>query len=315
MNNPINVQQNNNNRRFNNPFNLDPDKEDICIEKQLDKDIFCPFFAFGTEFGEDSNYYGMRYVEPLKESFFHAIEALIFPNATLFQISVILCYIIIVAFIITLCFGLDETNLQIFLPVKLSTVDTLGSFYPKKIKENPLEYYRLLTCHFFHISFSHLIYSIIGLISFCSFFEILVKRKIFLLIFFLSGIITNISTIPLLKNDERFCGINTNVNGAFGAFIMLFIMNWDESEIIMQSTVRLVLYSLCTYIFFSYILFERLNYGNLFVNLASFVIGALIFAVIAKPIKIKFWKNIVRIFSGIVLLTMSSVSLIGFHMK
>ena len=77
---------NNNNGNFNNPFNLDPAREDIAIEKKLNKDIFCPLVAMSSEFGLQSDYYSMRTVNPLNETFFHAMEALIFPNATPFML-------------------------------------------------------------------------------------------------------------------------------------------------------------------------------------------------------------------------------------
>ena len=316
MDNPIQVQQNNNNQRFENPFNLDPNGEDINIEKKLDRDIFCPFASLFAGFGENSRYYGMAYVEPLNESFFHIIEAAIFPNSTLLQISSILCYIIIVVFIIVLFFGLDETNLNILLPVRLSTVDSFGSFYPKKIKNNYLEYYRLLTFHFFHFNFTHLAYNILSLISFCSLFELLVKKRIFLLIFFLSEIITNLSAISIFKEDERFCGINTDINGTFGAFIMLFIMNWQETKIIFTPLGRFItLYLLIIYTFFNTLFYDRGSFGNILLHMTSLFIGALIFAIIAKPIKIEKWKSIVRIISGAVILIILPISMTSFYLK
>ena len=316
MDNPIQVQQNNNNQRFENPFNLDPNREDIYIEKKLDRDMFCPFASLFVGFGEHSRYYGMAYVEPLNESFFHIIEASLFPNSTFLQISSILCYIIIVVFIIVLCFGLDETNLNILLPVRLSTVDSFGSFYPKKIKNNYLEYYRLLTFHFFHFNFTHLSYNIFSLISFCSFFELLVKKHIFLLIFFLSGIITNLSTISIFKEDERFCGINTDINGTLGAFIMLFIMNWQETKIIFSPWGRFItLYFLIFYTFLNTFFYERSSFGNQALRMTSLFIGALIFAIIVKPIKIEKWKSIVRIVSGPVILIILSISMTSFYLK
>ena len=131
-------QQNNNNNvpAFNNPFHLDPAHEDIQIERRLDQNMFCPLVSLSENFGEQNDYYSMRTIEPLKESFFHSIEALIFPNATFFQISSIVCYIITFIFLILLFFGLDDTNKDKFLQVKLSTVDTIGSFYPMKIKNS-----------------------------------------------------------------------------------------------------------------------------------------------------------------------------------
>ena len=61
------VQNVNNVRRFNNPFNLDPAKEDILIGRKLDRDAFCPFFASNPEFGIGNNYFACG---PFKRIFF-----------------------------------------------------------------------------------------------------------------------------------------------------------------------------------------------------------------------------------------------------
>ena len=80
-NNNQNQQNNNNNvPAFNNPFHLDPAHEDIQIERRLDQNMFCPLVSLSENFGEQNDYYSMRTIEPLKESFFHSIEALIFPE-------------------------------------------------------------------------------------------------------------------------------------------------------------------------------------------------------------------------------------------
>lgn len=316
MNNQNQAEQNNNNRRFNNRFHLDPDKEDILIEKIMDKDIFCPILSMTENFGINNDYYSIRTVEPLKESFFHAMQALFFPNATWFQISMIMCYVIIIVFIILLCFGLDETNSRIFLEVKLSTVDNIGSFYPKKIRKNFLEWYRVFTYHFLHYNLTHLLYNVISLMTFCSFFEALVKKHIFILVFFLTGILTNIEAINIFQEDERFCGINNCISGILGAFVMLFFMNWEETKIIFTPIGKfLSLYLLFVYLFFNALALDISTFGNISINLISLYNGAIIFALIAKPIRIHKWKVFIRIFSGIFLLTMSIISLLNFYLK
>ena len=70
---------------YNDPYNLDPEREDISIEKKLNKDVFCPFVAMTSGFGIQSDYYSIRTVNPLKETFFHAMQALIFPLQNLFK--------------------------------------------------------------------------------------------------------------------------------------------------------------------------------------------------------------------------------------
>ena len=321
MNNDQNINQNqaqnnNNIRRFNNPFNLDPDKEDIQIGRKLDRDFFCPLTTGLANFGIENNYYSIAHVQPLKESFFHLIESLFFPNATFFQISSILCYISIIIFIILLCFGIDKTNLKILLHIKFSTLDSFATFYPKKIKENPLELYRLLTFHFFHFNFIQLFYSIFALISFCSTFEMIVKKKIFISVFFLTGIFTNLSMISFFYLNQRFCGLTSDINGIIGAFIMLFIMNWKESLKIFGPNGRiLTLYILMLFALLYCVRSDQETYGDAFLQFLSIIYGALIFAIIAKPIKIERWKVIARIIAGVTVLTGSSISLIRFYLK
>lgn len=318
MDNQNQAQANNNNNapRFNNPFNLDPIQEDICIERKLDRDIFCPFLSMTSTFAEDNEYYSMRTVDALKESFFHSIEACLFPNATLFQLSLILSYIIVIIFIVLLCFGIDETNSKIFLQVKLSTVDKIGSFYPLKMKKNFLEYYRLLTFQFLHFNITHICMNVLTLISFCSFFELLVKKYLFLLILFFSGIFSTLSSISFFNENERFCGMNAGINGILGAFLMLFIMNWEECLHLFGQMGRFfVAYIICLYIFLNFLYFQISEVGSVSVQFIGFIYGFLFFAIFVKPIRIVKWKLIVRICSALIILIMTSISMISFYLK
>jgi len=323
MNNQNNDGQNNNNNRvFNNQFNLDPDHEDIYIEKKLDRDIFCPILAlcscYSLEFGAENDYYSLANANPLKESFFYLLQATVFPNVTLTQISLILCYIIIVVYIVLLCFGLDETNLDIFLQVKLSTLDKIGSFYPKRIKKNYWEFYRLLTFHFLHYNFLHLIVNLVNLISLCSFFESVIKKHLFLIIIFLTGILTNIAYINIFKDDERLCGLNCGINGLFGAFITLFILNWNETLLLFGGiSGRILVLDIIIIVSVANCFFFELSQvnGHYLIQFISAIFGGLIFATIAKPIRSKPWKLIARIFSGCILLGITVGCLVSFISK
>ena len=315
MNNQ-NVGQRNNNRGFNNPYNLDPTKEDISIEKKIDRDFFCPFLAMSSEFGLESDYYSIRTINPLKESFFHAMEAIIFPNATLKQISLIISYIIILIYIILLFFGIDDTNNDQLLPIKISTADKIGSFYPLKMKLDILQYYRLFTFHFIHFNFTHLFFNILSLISFCSFFEVLIRKYQFILIFFLSGIISNLTIINSFEENERYCGTSGDISGILGAFIMLFIMNWSELVPMFEQIGRfLTAYLLCVYSFIYFVFFYIGEYGNLLVQLISLIYGGLLFSIFVKPIKKARWKLIVRIISIIVICSFMTISIVKFSLK
>ena len=306
----------NEDRVYNNPFNLNPDKEDICINRKMDRDIFCPFVSMFPNFGMENNYYSMRVVDSLKESFFYTIQSFIFPNATFFQISVILCYIIIAIFIISVSFGVDETNINNLLTVKLSVVDKIGSFLPRKIKENYWNLYRLIAFNFLHFTFRHLILNIVGLISICSLFELLVKRHCFLLIFFLNGIFTNITGLLIYKMNERFCGINIGINGIIGSYIMLFLLNWEEMKLIVgpSGNIIIIFISLFYLVIISIILSVK-NILNISIQFVGLFYGSLLCAVIVKPLKYESWKLYVRIGSGFIILFMTLLSLVIFILK
>ena len=307
---------NNNNAHFNNPYNLDPAREDISIEKKLNKDVFCPFVAMTSGFGIQSDYYSIRTVHPLKETFFHAMQALIFPNAKPFQISIILCYITIFIFVILLVFGLDETNYSQLLPIKLSTVDKFGSFYPLKMKNSFWQYYRIFTFHFIHFNFTHLFLNLLSLISFCSLFELLIRKYQFILILFLTGITSNISSLSLYEENERNCGINGDIAGILGGFVMFFIVNWSELPRMLGQIGRFFsAYILCLFLFFSLFFYYISEYGNIFVQLISVFYGGLIFSIFVKPIKVVRWKVILRIVSIIAICSFMAISLARFYMK
>ena len=309
-------QEINEDRVYNNPFNLNPNKEDICINRKMDRDIFCPFVSMLPNFGMENYYYSMRMVDPLKESFFYTIQSFLFPNATFFQISIILCYIIIAVFIITISFGLDETNMNNLLAVRLSIVDKIGSFHPRKIKENYWNLYRLITFNFLHFTFRHLILNIVGLISICSFFELLVKRHCFLLIFFLNGIFTNITGLLLYKMNERFCGINIGINGIIGSYLMIFLMNWEEMKLIVGPTGNIIIIFISLFYFvFTSIIFNTKNISNISIQFVAMFYGALLCAIIVKPIKYESWKLYVRIGTGFIILFMTLLSLVIFILK
>mgnify|MGYP002626290039 FL=1 len=316
MNNQNGIRgRNNGNNQFNNPYHLDPNGEDISIERKLDKDMFCPLTSLSSNFGLQSDYYSMRKVNPLNESFFYTIEALIFPNATLFQISSILCYVIIVIFIITLFFGIDDTNRNQFLPIKMSTAD-IGSFYPTKIKQNIFQYYRLFTFHFIHFNFTHLFINIISLISFCSFFELLIKKYAYLLILFLTGITSNLTSIAIFGENERYCGLNSGIFGILGAFAMFFIMNWGDLIPMFGGVGRfLTAYLVCVYMFISFVFFHLNEYGNILVQLLSLLYGGLIFSIFVKPIKVARWKTMLRVLSVIIICSFVIISIIRFYLK
>lgn len=311
-----NGQHNNNNRVFNNPYHVDPAGESILIEKKYDRDFFCPLVSLSSEFGFENDYYSMRTVNPLKESFFHAMEALFFPNATFWQISSFLCYFITLIYIILLIFGFDKDTSDDFLRIKLTVADYF-SFHPTRIKNGGfLQYYRLLTFHFVHFDFFHIFFNLLSLVSFVSLFECLIRKYQFLLILFLSGILSNLTCMKSFEDNERYAGINGDIAGILGAFATLFIMNWKDLIPMFGPTGRFfTVYISCCYLFLYSIIFLIGGLGNPYVHLCSIGYGGLLFIILVKPIKVTKLKTIFRYISIPIIGFLVIYNMITFYLR
>lgn len=311
-----NGQHNNNNRVFNNPYHVDPAGESILIEKKYDRDFFCPLVSLSSEFGFENDYYSMRTVNPLKESFFHAMEALFFPNATFWQISSFLCYFITLIYIILLIFGFDKDTSDDFLRIKLTVADYF-SFHPTRIKNGGfLQYYRLLTFHFVHFDFFHIFFNLLSLVSFVSLFECLIRKYQFLLILFLSGILSNLTCMKSFEDNERYAGINGDIAGILGAFATLFIMNWKDLIPMFGPTGRFfTVYISSCYLFIYSIIFLVGGLGNPYVHLCSIGYGGLLFIILVKPIKVTKLKTIFRYISIPIIGFLVIYNMITFYLR
>ena len=312
-----NGQHNNNNRvRFNNPYHVDPAGESISIEKKYDRDFFCPLVSLSSEFGFENDYYSMRTVNPLKESFCHAMEALFFPNATFLQMSSFLCYFITLVYIILLIFGFDKEPDDDFLRIRLTVADYF-SFHPKRIYDGGfLQYYRLLTFHFVHFNFFHIFFILFCLVSFVSLFECLIRKYQFLLILFLSGIFSNLTWMNYFEDNERYAGINGDIAGILGAFVALFFMNWKDLIPMFGPTGRFfTVYISSCYLFIYSIIFLVGGLGNPIVHLLSIGYGGLLFFILVKPIKVRKWKTILRYVSIPVIGFLVIYNMIKFYLR
>ena len=67
--------------------------------------------------------------------------------------------------------------------------------------------------------------------------------------------------------------------------------------------------------FLSFVYFQIMAIGNISVELISLPFGALLFAVLVKPIKVKRWKTYVRIAAGAILFVSITTALISFYLR
>ena len=142
------------------------------------------------------------------------------------------------------------------------------------------------------------------------------KKYKFILIFFLSWIMSNLATINLFEENERYCGINGDISGALGGFLMLFIINWRElNHIFGIIEMFLIPYLLCFYLFLSLLIFHLSDYGNIIIQLVSMFYGGLLFSIFVKPIKVVRWKTILRIVSIVIICFFITLSLVSFYFK
>lgn len=305
-------------RNNNNLQNIPNQNEyDININLRKDRDFFIPITSLAAEFGMENPYYSFHTVDPLKESFFHILQSLIFPNLTPFQISSILCYIIIIVFILLLSIGgIDEINETQFLPVKFSIIEKIGGFYPFEMKKNYIEFYRLFTFHFIHLNFSHLAFNILSLVTFCSLFEVLIKKYIFILVFLGSGIFGNITSSCFFNEKEKSCGINGGVSGLYGGFCTLFFINWKELIPVFGEFGRFItIYLLSVFMFLSVCYYHFNEYGNILVQFFCCVYGGLIFAVLTRPIVPARHSKLNRTICGLIILVAVALSFANFILK
>ena len=306
---PLN--QNNNNNNNNNIENLEP--QNILINNNnndavhlriliINKDFFIPFLSLSSFFGIYNEYYSIYRNNPRKKSLFYFFQSFFFPNLTLHQISFYISIINIFIYIITLFFGIEQTNKEELLTIKHSTLNNFGSFKPNLINENKLYLLRAFTANFLHLNLKHLIFNTITLYIFPSLFEMFLKKYEYLMIYFLSGFL---SYAQIGKNNDKanfYVGANASIFSIIGALLSYLFFNWNELNISFGFLGKIYLiYFIIIYFIIYSIFFINNNFIAPVIHSYGFSFGFLIFSFYKTPIRNSRLKLIFRVHIFIVL--------------
>jgi len=159
-------------------------------------------------------------------------------------------------------------NVSLYLVFLLSQDAEIYLFFVQindRILER-LELWRLFTSMFLHSDILHLISNIIGLLLFGTFIENLASKKAYLIIYFVSGIIGNITSLFLLPSNVISLGASGAIYGLIGATVMIVILERNTAQL------------LITFVYLIYFIITsfspQINYAShIFGLISGFVLG------------------------------------------
>lgn len=181
------------------------------------------------------SFFSAQLVEPINpkdETFVQMLLINVCPHTTKTSFSIIFSLILIVVFIAQVCIdGLNPTLLyEIFLPININGPFTskLSNDYDQ-IKYQ-YEYWRIITSIFIHQNAPQLLGSMISLLIWTSFFEVLITAKRLPQYFFMAGIIGNLMAITLGGKGVIYMGALIGVFGIYGAVLGYLAYNWTNMK-------------------------------------------------------------------------------------
>ncbi|VWU51617.1 rhomboid protease ROM3, putative [Hepatocystis sp. ex Piliocolobus tephrosceles] len=157
-------------------------------------------------------------VELIEQNTKNKIYDVIFPNISLDKVIVWISFFQIIIFIISclLSENLTNPNVQVLL--------FLGATYGPPIKHG--QFWRLIFPIFLHANWWHLIVNIICILNLGLVIESKYKKKVFLLIYFLSGIVGNVLT-TICNPCQLAVGASTSGFGLIGCSILEIFLAWQ----------------------------------------------------------------------------------------
>lgn len=129
-----------------------------------------------------------------------------------------------------------------------------------------LEIWRLFTSMFLHADILHLVSNIIGLLLFGTFIENVTSKSVYLIIYFVSGVVGNIMSLFLLAPNVISLGASGAIYGLIGASVMLIILERNMAQLLI--TLLYLVYFIVT----SFT--PQINYAaHIFGLISGFVLG------------------------------------------
>jgi rhomboid protease GluP len=114
----------------------------------------------------------------------------------------------------------------------IDTLEKLGALVPEKVWLG--EWWRLLSANFLHFDWLHLITNMLGLYFIGRFVEKTIGSMRYLVIYFMSGLLSmlffTILTINFGEREQILVGASAAIMGLVGAIAAIFLRDWDKTK-------------------------------------------------------------------------------------
>ena len=212
---------------------------------------------------------------PRNENFFNFIKNTMCPLFSLCSFTFIVIVVNIVLFLVTLCFGIENTNSKFLCP-KRKTLENFGSLGYYLIIKSPSQIYRFITNIFLHLSFTHIFANVLTLFIFATLIEQIFQFWRFMIIYLASGILGGLIYITMSK-DSRYQSVGASISlfGIFGAYFAYWIINYETLNRLLSATERCCMINVLLFMMLFLLLFQIIqNFsGNDNINIIGHFIG------------------------------------------
>jgi rhomboid protease GluP len=114
----------------------------------------------------------------------------------------------------------------------IDTLEKLGALVPEKVWLG--EWWRLLSANFLHFDWLYLITNMLGLYFIGRFVEKTIGSMRYLVIYFMSGLLSmlffTILTINFGEREQILVGASAAIMGLVGAIAAIFLRDWDKTK-------------------------------------------------------------------------------------
>lgn len=221
--------------------------------------------------------------DPRKESFCGFLKNFLFPQFTIKSFTFVIIVILSLAYLITLCFGIDKASYY-FLPPSEATLKT-GCLSSTHLKSSIKETYRWISHGFYHAYLLHLLSNCFGLLIFGALTEKLLGTLKYTIIYFVSGLLGSLFSMIVNPSGDSV-GASISVYGIFGGYFAFCILNWKLLDRLFGPVGKcFMFYFLFFFVLLTVIygLMEKSSSINVFGHLGGLIFGFLFTCSICPP--------------------------------
>ncbi|MCQ2816434.1 MAG: rhomboid family intramembrane serine protease [archaeon] len=243
---------------------------------------------------------------PRNETFCPFLKITMCPVFSFKSFTFFIIFVNSVIYLITLCFGLENTN-TLFLSPKRKTLEKFGSLGYKLIMRSPLNLVRLISNSFLHLSFSHILSNIITAFIFATLIEKIFQFWKYFLIYIMSGLLGSICYVMMSKDsNSETVGASISIFGVFGSYFAYWIINYTTLSRLLSPTEKCCMLNLILFMMLFLLLmqlfqsFDSDDNVNILGHFAGMIYGFFLAFIISPPdypnttacIKFEYWRII-----------------------